>query len=134
MSYRARQAPLKRWAFLTHHAQVLLAVARDPSISVSEIAASISITERYVYRLLSDLQQAGYIRRSRKGRRNRYELSPELELGDPGIEELPLRQLLTLTATAKFPKLAGWPLRRHSLSPCSPARAVYRPGPAMRSR
>jgi DNA-binding IclR family transcriptional regulator len=97
--YQARQAPLKSWAFLTHHAQVLLVVARDPEMSVNEIAENIGITERYTYQLLSDLQRAGYIERSRNGRRNHYELSPELELGDPLIEERPLRQLLDLVDT-----------------------------------
>jgi DNA-binding IclR family transcriptional regulator len=87
----------KTWAFITHHAQVLLAVARDPSVRVNEIADAIGVTERYAYRLLNDLQQAGYIRRRRKGRRNEYELNPELKLGDPGIEESPVRQLLALS-------------------------------------
>jgi DNA-binding MarR family transcriptional regulator len=94
--YRARQAPPRGWAFLTHHAQVLLAVAGDASITVNEIADAIGITERYAYQLMSDLQAAGYIRRRRNGRRNTYEFSHELELGDPLIEERPLRQLLAL--------------------------------------
>jgi DNA-binding IclR family transcriptional regulator len=96
-SYANEQVSRRTWAFITHHAQVLLAVARDPSVRVNEIADAIGITQRYTYRLLSDLQQAGYIRRRRNGRRNEYELNPELRLGDPGIEERPLRQLLTLS-------------------------------------
>jgi predicted transcriptional regulator len=94
--YATRQVPPKRWAFITHHAQVLLAVASNPSMRVEEIADAIGITERCVYKLLSDLQKAGYIRRTRNGRRNTYELSHELELGDPLIEKRPLGQLLTL--------------------------------------
>jgi DNA-binding IclR family transcriptional regulator len=94
--YQARQAPLRRWAFLTHHAHVLLAVAREPSVRVNEIAAATGITERYAYRLLSDLQKAGYIRRRRRGRRNQYELTRDLGLGDPVIEDRPLQQLLEL--------------------------------------
>jgi DNA-binding MarR family transcriptional regulator len=69
--------------FITHHAQVLLAIARDPSARVNEIAEDTQITERYAYQLLSDLQKAGYIRRRRNGRRNQYELAPDLGLGDP---------------------------------------------------
>jgi DNA-binding IclR family transcriptional regulator len=85
--------------FLTHHAQVLLAIARDPAARVNEIAEATRITERYAYHLLSDLQKAGYIRRRRDGRRNRYELAPDAELGDPVIEEQPLRRLLTLLSS-----------------------------------
>jgi DNA-binding IclR family transcriptional regulator len=91
-----RPLPPKGWTFLTHHAQVLLAVAREPSITVREIAAATGITDRYAYRLLSDLQEAGYLRRKRDGRRNRYKLEPGLELGDPVVEDRPLRELLTL--------------------------------------
>jgi DNA-binding transcriptional ArsR family regulator len=92
----ARRVPRKSWTFITHHAQVLLTVARDPSARVNEIAEASGITERYAYRLLSDLQKAGYVSRRRNGRRNRYELAPDLKLGDPVIGERPLRQLLAL--------------------------------------
>jgi DNA-binding IclR family transcriptional regulator len=74
----------------------MLAMAREPSMTVREIAAATDITERYAYRLLSDLQRAGYIRRRRDGRRNQYELKPDLELGDPVVEDRPLRNLLML--------------------------------------
>jgi hypothetical protein len=91
-----RRVPRRSWTFITHHAQVLLAVARDPSVRVNEIADASGITERYAYRLLSDLQNAGYVSRRRNGRRNEYELAPDLKLGDPVIGERPLRQLLAL--------------------------------------
>jgi DNA-binding MarR family transcriptional regulator len=51
--------------------EVLLVVAREPSVGVNEIADGARITERYAYRLLSDLQKAGYVRRRRNGRRTR---------------------------------------------------------------
>jgi DNA-binding transcriptional ArsR family regulator len=85
------------WTFITHHAQVLLAIARDPDVRVTEIASAAGITERYAYRVLSDLQRAGYVRRSRRGRRNLYELNAEAPLGDPVVEEESLRQLLWLS-------------------------------------
>jgi DNA-binding MarR family transcriptional regulator len=97
--YERERVERKQWMFLTHHAQVLLAIARDPSARVNEIAEATRITERYAYHLLSDLQKAGYIRRRRDGRRNRYEFAPDAELGDPVIEEQPLRRLLTLLSS-----------------------------------
>lgn len=92
----SERTPRRAWTFITHHAQVLLAVARDPSVRVSDIANATGITERYAYQLLSDLQKAGHVRRRRNGRRNHYEVKPELALGDPVIEEQPLRELLVL--------------------------------------
>ena len=76
---------LRSWTFITHHAQVLLAVASNPDASVVEIADTVEITERSAYRVLADLQRAGYVRRSRKGRQNRYEINSALPLGDPTV-------------------------------------------------
>jgi hypothetical protein len=88
----------RRWTFLTHHAQVLLAVARNPELRVREIAACCQITERYAYQVLSDLQQAGYVCRSRRGRCNHYEIHPDLALRDPIVGERSLRESLRLVA------------------------------------
>lgn len=94
---QGRAEPSERgWTFLTNHAQVLLAIAREPALRVSEIAEAVGITERYAYRVLSDLQKAGYVSRSRNGRCNRYRLDADLALGDPVVEEQSLRQLLRL--------------------------------------
>jgi DNA-binding transcriptional ArsR family regulator len=87
---------LRSWTFITSHAQVLLAVARNPDASVVEIAEAAEITERSTYRLLADLQQAGYVRRSRKGRQNRYEINRALPLRDPTVGHGLVRDLLKL--------------------------------------
>jgi DNA-binding IclR family transcriptional regulator len=87
---------MRTWAFLTAHSLVLLAVARNPDIRVQEIAEAAYVTERSAYRVLSDLVEAGYLRRTRDGRRNRYELDRELPLGDPTVEERPTSDLLSL--------------------------------------
>jgi predicted ArsR family transcriptional regulator len=60
------------WTFLTNHARVLLAIASDPELRLRDIAAIVGITERAAVGIISDLEAAGYIRRERIGRRNRY--------------------------------------------------------------
>src|SRR5439155_6783669 len=40
---------LRSWKFVTHHAQVLLAVANEPELPVQEIARAVEITERSAY-------------------------------------------------------------------------------------
>lgn len=62
------------WTFLTNHAHVLLVVRRDPHARLREIAAAVGVTERAVQLILGDLESAGYLRRSRVGRRNTYEV------------------------------------------------------------
>ena len=69
-----------RWRFLTDHAQVLACVARDPTITMREIARRLEITERTTAKVVSELELAGYLRRTRVGRGNQYEVHFELPL------------------------------------------------------
>lgn len=81
MSYSLRQ--MADWTFLTNHAHVLLCVARDPGIRHRDVAVRVGITERAAQRIVADLVEAGYLERTREGRRNRYRLNPELPLRHP---------------------------------------------------
>ena len=62
------------WTFLSNHAHVLLCIAREPEVRLREVAHRVGITERAVQRVVSNLEEGGYLSRSRVGRRNRYEL------------------------------------------------------------
>jgi DNA-binding IclR family transcriptional regulator len=90
-------AATRAWTFLTNHGLVLLAVAQNPDLRVSEIAESTGITERYAYRVLSDLESAGYVARGRHGRRNLYRVRTDLPVGDDTVaKEHLVRELLRL--------------------------------------
>jgi len=91
---------LRSWTFITSHAQVLLAVARNPAVTVAQLAATVKITERSAYRILADLQKAGYVRRRRLGRHNAYEIDRSLPLRDPTVENESVRDLLSLGTDA----------------------------------
>jgi len=93
---------LRSWKFLTNHAQVLLAVARDPDATVAEVAETVQITERSAYRLLADLQKAGYVRRRRIGRQNSYEVNRTLPLRDPMVANELVTDLMSLLAEEDF--------------------------------
>ena len=71
------------WTFLTNHGHVLLSVARDPGIRIRDIAVTVGITERAAQRIVGDLVQAGYLSRTRVGRRNQYAVNAELPLRHP---------------------------------------------------
>lgn len=62
------------WTFLSNHAHVLLCVAEEPEARLREVAHRVGITERAVQRIVADLEEGGYLSRSREGRRNRYEV------------------------------------------------------------
>ena len=76
------------WSFLTNHGRVLLCIARDPEIRLRDIAADLGITERHAYAVVTDLAEAGYVVKTREGRRNRYQVQKHLALPElPGREQ-----------------------------------------------
>ena len=66
------------WTFLTNHARVLLCIAHDPGVRLRDIAASLGITERSAYGIVTDLAEAGYVVKQKDGRRNRYQIQAHL--------------------------------------------------------
>ena len=64
---------MREWTFLTNHARVLLCVARDPGMRLRDIAATVGITERSAFGIMTDLTEAGYVVKQKDGRRNRYQ-------------------------------------------------------------
>lgn len=71
------------WTFLTNHARVLICIAQDSGIRLRDIGESIGITERAAHRIITELSAAGYITRTRNGRRNQYTVKTDLPLPDP---------------------------------------------------
>jgi predicted transcriptional regulator len=68
------------WTFLSNHALALLCVVRTPGMRLRDIASEVGITERAAHRIMSDLVEAGYLTRTKTGRRCHYEVHPELSL------------------------------------------------------
>ncbi len=62
------------WTFLTYHARVLLLVAHDPGVRLRDTAASLNITERSAFGIITDL--LGATRLMLKNRR--YMLSSDM--------------------------------------------------------
>jgi DNA-binding MarR family transcriptional regulator len=60
------------WTLLTGHGHVLVEIARDPQARIRDISAVVGLTERTVQAIVADLEAAGYLTRSRKGRRTVY--------------------------------------------------------------
>jgi MarR family len=95
------------WTFLTTHARVLLLVAHDPGIRLRDIAASLDITERSAFGIITDLVEAGYVVKEKDGRRNRYHVQAHLPLPEPTARERTVGEVLALltgtdaTATAE---------------------------------
>jgi MarR family len=87
---------MERWSFLTNHARVLLCIAHDPSARLRDIAASLGITDRSVYGIVTDLTAAGYVVKHRDGRRNLYQIQVHLPLPEPASQEPAIGEVLAL--------------------------------------
>ncbi|MFZ3557163.1 MarR family transcriptional regulator [Streptomyces sp. BH055] len=86
----------KEVSFLSNHARALSVIARNPVVRIRVIAAKCRITERSVQSIVADLEQAGYIRRHRVGRRTRYVLFLDQPPPHPAEAGLPVRALVEL--------------------------------------
>ena len=95
------------WTFLTNHGRVLLCIARDPGIRLRDIAASLGVTERSAFGIVTDLTEAGYIVKQRDGRRNRYDVQAHLPLREPTSRERTIGDLLALLASSSTADAAG---------------------------
>jgi len=91
------------WTFLTPHARVLLLIAHDPGARLRDIAASLNITERSAFGIITDLVEAGYVVKEKNGRRNRYHVQSHLPLPEPDGRERTVGEILAVLTGADEP-------------------------------
>ncbi|MEM1223443.1 MAG: winged helix-turn-helix domain-containing protein [Verrucomicrobiota bacterium] len=71
---------LPSWTFFSNHAHVMLCLVQNPEQPLREVAMAVGITERAVQRIVSDLEDAGYIQRERVGRQNHYIINQNIPM------------------------------------------------------
>jgi hypothetical protein len=91
-----RSATNLEWTFLSNHAHVLICIAREPEARLREVAAQVGITERAVQHIVADLEEAGYLSHTRKGRRNYYKLHVDRPFRHPVAAHRDISLLLSL--------------------------------------
>ncbi len=90
----APQTEVPPWTFLTNHADVLVAVSRDPELRQRDIAHVVGITRGAVTRILADLEANGCITHERIGRRNHYHINTEATLRHPLESAITIGELI----------------------------------------
>jgi predicted ArsR family transcriptional regulator len=90
-----------RWTFLSNHSHVLLCLHRDPDLTLREVANLVGITERSVQRILSELEEAGYVHRERRGLRNRYRFRASAPLRHPIEAHCTIGDLIEMVEAAE---------------------------------
>lgn len=68
------------WTFLSNHGHVLMCLAADPNARLRDIAERVGVTERTVFGIVENLEQAGIVVREKVGRRNTYRIDRERHL------------------------------------------------------
>ncbi|MFB9831080.1 helix-turn-helix transcriptional regulator [Actinoallomurus acaciae] len=86
----------RSWTFLTSHARALIAIAHNPHSRLRDIADRIDVTERSAQTIVNDLQEAGYITRTRVGRRNHYSIDPSRPFRHSADADYRIEGLLTV--------------------------------------
>lgn len=86
----------RKWTFLTNHGHVLVFIHRNPDARVRDIANAVGITERAAQTILSDLEDDGYLRKTKVGRRNTYAVNPRGKFRHPEEAGQRIGELLSL--------------------------------------
>ena len=71
------------WTFLSNHTHVLICIAQQPDVRLSDVAQKVGIGERAVHRIVHELIDEGYLSVTKEGRCNVYEIDLEQPLRHP---------------------------------------------------
>lgn len=88
------------WTLLTGHGHVLVEIARNPTARIRDISVAVDLTERTVQVIVADLEAAGYLTRTRTGRRTRYRVNPDSKFRHGAQDGLRVGPFLELLAAA----------------------------------
>lgn len=84
------------WTFLSNHGHVLVYLSKHSEALVKDIASEIGITERSAQRILLELQESGYITKTKVGRRNSYKINSRGKFRHPNEKSKSIGLLLAI--------------------------------------
>ena len=83
------------WTFITNHGLIVVYLSENPSHTAREIAEYLGITERTIHKIIKDLEEASYITRTRRGRKNLYSVKPDIPLRHHTKQDVLIADLLS---------------------------------------
>jgi predicted transcriptional regulator of viral defense system len=86
------------WTLLTGHGHVLVEIARNPEARIRDVSPVVGLTERTVQAIVADLEAAGYLTRTRTGRRVVYTVNRDCLFRHSAQEGLRVGPLLDVLA------------------------------------
>ncbi|WP_310528899.1 winged helix-turn-helix transcriptional regulator [Nocardioides sp.] len=91
------------WTFLSNYGHVLVSLARDPDARMRDVSEAVGITERAVQQIVRELVGQGYLRKTKVGRRNSYEVVRAAHLRHELESQVTLDDFLELLAKGAAP-------------------------------
>jgi DNA-binding MarR family transcriptional regulator len=89
------------WTLLTGHGHVLVEIARNPKARIRDISPVVGLTDRSVQAIVADLEAAGYLTRTRIGRRVIYTVNRDSLFRHSAQEGLRVGPFLDLLAASE---------------------------------
>ena len=107
------------WNFFTNHAHVLISLQAHPDLPLRRVALAIGITERAVQRIVAELEEGNYLKRTKVGRQNKYEINGDMPLRHSQESHRTIKELLdwvehtTKDALDEYNVLENWTVGEH---------------------
>src|SRR4051794_4086908 len=77
------RAHKREWTIFSHHGIVLYHIILNPDQTILDIARATSLSESWVRRIVSDLEEADMLRVEKRGVQNHYAVNPTARLRHP---------------------------------------------------
>jgi arginine repressor len=98
---RVKPQRKKGLGLLSTHGTVLFFIALNPGSTRHDIANGLHMTERSVWTLVRDLQEAGAVRPRRDGGRHYYYVNPNAALWEPLLKGHTVRSFVREVAASR---------------------------------
>ncbi len=85
----------KKWNFLSNYGLVLTHLFQNREATLREIARGTDLTERAVYQIVRDLEEGGFIQKTKVGRRNTYKVDEMQIFRFPVYQGINVAQMIT---------------------------------------
>jgi len=85
---------MSKWTFITKYGLVLSYLAKHPHSRARDMAEAIGTTEWTIIKIISELEKEGYVEKRKSGRRNVYQVKPELKLRHQTVRDVVVGDLL----------------------------------------
>lgn len=93
---------MPEWTFITNHGLVLTAIAKHPHSTARDIGDAVGVRERTAHKIIMDLEEAGYITKTKVGRQNKYKIHPDV----------PIKDEVTDASVGELLVMLGWKRRK----------------------